>query len=167
MLESCRRCWSTQLHPATVTTRCTAQLLGRRPAPAPARQSAGVRPPSPATGPGISALLSIPIRPGLISMSVVTAPRRTPPDRAAVARRPAGRGWAGLGWRGAGTRDCFWDCRVLGAGGWHRTAHLRTTSPSDPRPLARAQPPKLAPDKNVTDIILSSSFLVSLSSYSI
>ena len=113
MLESCRRCWSTQLHPATVTTRCTAQLLGRRPAPAPARQSAGVRPPSPATGPGISALLSIPIRPGLISMSVVTAPRRTPPDRAAVARRPAGRGWAGLGWRGAGTRDCFWDCRVL------------------------------------------------------
>ena len=118
MLESCRRCWSTQLHPATVTTRCTAQLLGRRPAPAPARQSAGGRPPSPATVPGISALLSIPIRPGLISMSVVTAPRRTPPDRAAVARRPAGPGWAGPGWRGAGTRDCFWDCRVPAAGGW-------------------------------------------------
>ena len=123
MLESCRRCWSTQLHPATVTTRCTAQLLGRRPAPAPARQSAGVRPPSPATGPGISALLSIPIRPGLISMSVVTAPRRTPPDRAAVARRPAGRGWAGLGWRGAGTRDCFWDCRLPGAGCWWLAPH--------------------------------------------
>ena len=79
----------------------------------------------------------------------------------------AGPGWAGPGWRGAGTRDCFWDCRVLGAGGWAGTAHLRTTSPSDPRPLARAISPKLAPDKNVTDIILSSSFLVSLSSYSI
>ena len=167
MLESCRRCWSTQLHPATVTTRCTAQLLGRRPAPAPARQSAGGRPPSPATVPGISALLSIPIRPGLISMSVVTAPRRTLPDRAAVARRPAGRGWAGPGWRGAGTRDCFWDCRVPAAGGWAGTAHLRTTSPSDPRPLARAISPKLAPDENVTDIILSSSYFESLSYYSI
>ena len=94
------------------------------------------------------------------------------PNTAGPGRRGSPAGRAGMGWPGlAGRGDSRLFLGLPGAGcwwlGWHRTAHLRTTSPSDPRPLACAQPPKIAPDKNVTDIILSSSCLVSLSSYSI